>query len=73
MIQRMGRVLRRKPDARHARFAVVCVESTIEDPAQGGHETFLEEITEVADEVRAFDSGLGSFDSANEFLRPLSA
>ena len=68
MIQRMGRVLRRKADHRRARFAVLYVESTIEDPAQGAQETFLEEITEVADEVRSFGSCLGSFDAPIEFL-----
>ena len=72
MIQRMGRVLRTKPDHRHARFAVLYVESTIEDPSQGAHETFLQEITDVADEVRSFGSYLGSFDAAIEFLRRLA-
>ncbi len=71
MIQRMGRVLRRKADHRRARFAVLYVESTIEDPAQGAQETFLEEITEVADEVRSFGSASGTFDTAVEFLRRL--
>ena len=33
MIQRMGRVLRRKADGRRARFAVLFVEGTVEDPA----------------------------------------
>ena len=54
MIQRMGRVLRRKPDARRARFAVVYVEGTVEDLAWGAHETFLEEVTGVADSVETF-------------------
>jgi superfamily II DNA or RNA helicase len=72
MIQRMGRVLRKKPDHRRARFAVLYVESTVEDPAQGAHETFLEEITEVADEVRSFGSASGTFDAAIEFLRRLA-
>lgn len=71
MIQRMGRVLRRKADHRRARFAVLYVESTIEDPAQGAQETFLEEITEVADEVRSFGSASGTFVAAVEFLRRL--
>lgn len=57
MIQRMGRVLRRKEDHRLARFAVLYVEETSEDPARGAHEDFLEEITEVADEVRWFSAG----------------
>lgn len=52
MIQRMGRVLRLKADGRLARFAVLFVEGTVEDPACGAHETFIEEVTSVADEVR---------------------
>ena len=52
MIQRMGRVLRRKPDGRRAQFVVVSVNGTVEDPALGAHETFLDEITNVADDIR---------------------
>ncbi|MGH9098823.1 MAG: DEAD/DEAH box helicase, partial [Acidimicrobiales bacterium] len=51
MIQRMGRVLRRKPDERRARFAVLFVEDTVEDPRLGAHAAFLEEVTAVADRV----------------------
>ncbi len=57
MIQRMGRVLRRKPDGAVARFVVVHVEGTVEDPALGAHEGFLDEVTEVADAVRGFPPG----------------
>ncbi len=57
MIQRMGRVLRRKPDGRMARFVVVHVDDTVEDPASGAHEGFLEEVTEAADAVRRFPAG----------------
>ncbi len=57
MIQRMGRVLRRKPSGRRARLVVVHVEGTIEDPALGAHEGFLDEVTGVADSVRRFHSG----------------
>ena len=56
MIQRMGRVLRRKPDGRLARFAIVFVEGTVEDPRSGAHEAFLEEVVEVADAVTLFDA-----------------
>ncbi|MEJ7846037.1 MAG: DEAD/DEAH box helicase, partial [Acidimicrobiales bacterium] len=38
MVQRMGRVLRRKADGRLARFCIVAVEGTVEDPATGAHE-----------------------------------
>lgn len=56
MVQRMGRVIRRKADGRAARFAVLYVEDTIEDPARGAHHTFLDEISEVARIVRRFDA-----------------
>ncbi len=48
MVQRMGRVLRRKPDGRHAGFVVVYVAGTNEDPASGAHEGFLDEVAPVA-------------------------
>lgn len=48
MIQRMGRVLRRKPDGRSAHFVIVYVAGTVEDPALGAHEGFLDEVTPVA-------------------------
>lgn len=54
MVQRMGRVLRRKADGRRARFAVLFVEGTVEDPRRGAHEAFLSEMVEVADEVSCF-------------------
>ena len=57
MIQRMGRVLRRKSDGRAARFVIVFVVGTVEDPAFGAHEGFLDEITSVANAVRAFPPG----------------
>jgi superfamily II DNA or RNA helicase len=65
MIQRMGRVLRRKPDGRRARFAVLCVEGTVEDPSQGAHEAFLDEVVEVADEVAYFPAATLADDPAS--------
>jgi superfamily II DNA or RNA helicase len=58
MVQRMGRVLRRKADGRFARFIVLYVEGTTEDPAIGAHESFIGEIADraVAEEVRTFES-----------------
>jgi RNA polymerase primary sigma factor len=67
MIQRMGRVLRRKADGRMARFAVLYVEGTSEDPASGAHEAFLEEITKVAEDIRSFGVADG-LNSGNEYL-----
>ncbi len=57
MVQRMGRVLRRKEDGRAARFCVVAVDGTVEDPALGAHDGFLDEITGVADAVERFPAG----------------
>ena len=54
MIQRMGRVVRRKQDGRVARIAVLYVEGTSEDPHDGAHEDFLDAITGAADDVRYF-------------------
>jgi superfamily II DNA or RNA helicase len=56
MIQRMGRVLRRKQDGRLARFALLFVEETSEDPQSGAHEEFIEELTSVAHSVKEFSS-----------------
>lgn len=69
MIQRMGRILRIKPDGRAARFVVVYVRGTGEDPALGAHEAFLEDLLGVADEVKTFT--LKSRPAAlDRFLRP---
>jgi RNA polymerase primary sigma factor len=54
MIQRMGRVMRQKADGRDARFVILYVEDTDEDPRLGAHELFVNELIEVAREVDAF-------------------
>lgn len=51
MVQRLGRVLRRKPDGRSARLVVLFAEGTVEDPRLGAHEGFLEEVAGVAESV----------------------
>lgn len=56
MTQRMGRVLRCKPDGRLARFVIVFVQDTVEDPAQGAHEGFLDEVLSVADRKARFSA-----------------
>ncbi len=56
MVQRMGRVLRRKEDGRIARIVVFFVEDTIEDPSRGSHEDFFDLILPAAEEVRRFSS-----------------
>ena len=54
MIQRMGRVLRLKKDGRKAQFLITYVEGTSEDPCQGAHEAFLDEILPIARKVAYF-------------------
>jgi superfamily II DNA or RNA helicase len=56
MIQRMGRVIRLKSDGREARLVVLYVANTSEDPFNGGHEAFLDEILPFAREQVAFNS-----------------
>ncbi|MBY6540048.1 DEAD/DEAH box helicase [Rhodococcus sp. BP-349] len=50
MIQRMGRVLRPKPGDRAAAFVILYVPGTMEDPALGAHEAFLDQLLDVAEE-----------------------
>ncbi|AWG98502.1 DEAD/DEAH box helicase [Rhodococcus ruber] len=51
MIQRMGRVIRPKSDGRPASFLVMFAENSSEDPRNGAHGTFLEQLTGIASEV----------------------
>ncbi|MBX6721917.1 MAG: DEAD/DEAH box helicase [Dactylosporangium sp.] len=55
MIQRMGRIIRPKTDRRAATFIILYARGTVEDPANGAHEDFREELTEVAEDIRCFD------------------
>ena len=74
MIQRMGRVLRRKEDGRLARIAVLYLAGTTEDPASGAHEAFLDEVTAVAKDLDDF--GVDRLKDALTFLcvvEPLQA
>ncbi|HEX6257327.1 MAG TPA: DEAD/DEAH box helicase [Euzebyales bacterium] len=48
MIQRLGRVLRRKPDGRAAALVIAYAIDTREDPDHGAQEDFLSEVTGVA-------------------------
>lgn len=54
MIQRMGRIIRPKKDKRPATFYIIYAKSTNEDPANGTHQTFLNEMYEHAMEVYEF-------------------
>lgn len=55
MIQRMGRVIRLKSDGRPAKILLTYIKNSSEDPHYGGHEAFLEEITDPASSVSYFD------------------
>jgi RNA polymerase primary sigma factor len=69
MVQRMGRVIRKKPDRRYARFVYLYVKGTVEDPAQGAHESFLDDMFEAADEVQSF-SVPGDVGALRTYLKP---
>lgn len=59
MIQRMGRVIRKKNDGRPAKFIIMYIKGTSEDPDCGAQETFIDMITET-------DCNLGYFDWRND-------
>lgn len=75
MIQRMGRVLRRKPDGRLARIAIVYVAGSYEDPELGAHEAFLDTVRDVADDYRDYRPGSPSRQIVDDLSdnRPASA
>ena len=56
MIQRMGRVIRKKEDGRGARMIMMYVEGTSEDPNLGAHEAFLDEVVPHARSITYFTS-----------------
>ena len=51
MVQRMGRVIRPKVDGGAARFVIIFGNDTREDPSQGAHLSFLEEVLPLAQSV----------------------
>ena len=55
MVQRLGRVLRVKPDGGEARLVLAHAIDTAEDPAGGGHRDFLAQVRSVAREIRDID------------------
>jgi RNA polymerase primary sigma factor len=69
LIQRMGRVVRKKADGRSARLAIMFVEGTAEDPTQGAHEDFLDEVIDVAEDVAVFRADAKASDIVG-YLRP---
>lgn len=69
MVQRMGRVLRRKEGGDVARIAILYVESTAEDPDHGAHEDFLEDVLSTAEDVHIFKPD-DPLEDAVDFLYP---
>jgi superfamily II DNA or RNA helicase len=67
MIQRMGRVIRRKADGREARFVLIYVRNTTEDPDRGAHDLFLDEVREAASELQIFPGGWNANDVVEWF------
>src|SRR6059058_4475464 len=56
MIQRMGRILRRKRPGGRARFLIMYAEDTLEDPARRvDRDGFVEEIERIAESTGVFD------------------
>lgn len=51
MVQRLGRIVRRKDDGREATLVVVYVKDSREDPAHGGYHEFVELVSKAATEV----------------------
>jgi superfamily II DNA or RNA helicase len=67
MIQRMGRILRRKQPGVAARFVIMFAKDTLEDPSQRvERDGFLEEIERISDATGVFD-GAG-FAALDDFL-----
>ncbi len=55
MIQRMGRILRRKREGSGARFVIIFASDTMEDPTAGADaDGFVGEIQEIAEDARVF-------------------
>jgi hypothetical protein len=67
MIQRMGRILRRKQPGVAARFVIMFAKDTLEDPTQRAErDGFLDEIERIADASGVFDGA--RFDALEAFL-----
>jgi len=67
MIQRMGRILRRKRPGVAARFVIMFAKDTLEDPSNRvERDGFLDEIERISEASGVFDSA--RFDALDEFL-----
>src|SRR6185437_15628339 len=67
MIQRMGRILRRKRAGVSARFLIMFAKDTLEDPANRiERDGFLDEIERISEATAVFDST--RFEELDSFL-----
>jgi superfamily II DNA or RNA helicase len=67
MIQRMGRILRRKRPGIAARFVIMFANDTVEDPTSRiERDGFLDEIERISEATRVFDSA--QFEALDAFL-----
>lgn len=57
MVQRLGRVIRRKEDGRPVTFILLYAHDTVEDPESGVHEGFFDLVGEVADDTTVLEPG----------------
>lgn len=60
MIQRLGRIIRKKPDARYAVLVNMFAKDTSEDPKSGNHEGFFDAVENGADAIETFGDGCTS-------------
>ena len=60
LVQRLGRVIRKKDDRRLARLAVLYVIGTIEDPELGANQDFMYLVENVADDIKYFGPSTSS-------------
>jgi hypothetical protein len=61
--------MRKKKDGRFARFAILYVKDTHEDPKKGAHEEFLDDVLEIADDSKHFKA-TSSPEKLRKFLKP---
>ncbi len=63
LIQRLGRILRRKPDGGVAKLVILYASGTVEDPDQGAHSDLLSRLITVADSFEIIPMTRASFSS----------
>ncbi|GAB2854951.1 DEAD/DEAH box helicase [Nocardioides pacificus] len=64
MVQRLGRVIRRKDDGRPVDFVILYAHDTVEDPSSGVHEGFFDLVGEVASRKLTLEPGWTANDLA---------